>query len=233
MDLIKQYKTQLVIVLLAAAVVGVGIWAYLHVFTLYVVSTTPGQKSSVSYVTPIITIDLNKDLTADGLKVDSPSGLVVSSFVDGRSLKINIFSGLVANKDYVFTVRSVSSTDGKQLKDYAINFSTNSSDSISQADQKIVAARQQSNKPSLVTDPILQYVPYNTNDYLITPFLDSTADGKGAVTLQITIFLTRQDQAAGRDRAIARIKDAASKYIQSLSGVTSTSYTMLYKVQEP
>lgn len=232
MDILNQYKKQIIVTVSAIATIGLGIFIYVQFFTLYVVSVTPSQNATVSYLTPIITATFNKELSDESVDVEIPSGLVTSVFTEGKTLKINIFSGMAANKKYSFTIKSLQSTDGGAIKDHAIIFSTNAGDSLSSADKALILNRQQQNKPGLIQDPIIKYLPHTADDYVIKPYLDETADGKGSITLEITLYLDREG-AANKEQTVSRIKQNIQTYLTSLTDVTLSKYTIIYKIQEP
>lgn len=233
MEAVQKYKTPLIIALVVIVLLCVGVYFYQNIYTFRVSSSTPSQNSVVSYQTPIISIDFTKELSEKDIQLDLPKELVTSYFVEKSTLNINIFSGLVANKEYDFVVKSVSSKDGMKLGEYTLHFSTNSSNTLSKDNENIVLERQNNNKPALLSDPVLQHVPYNTREYYIEPYLDSTSDGKGSVTLKITVYLSRDDINKGRDASIQRIQNTAKEYLASLDGVKLSNYSLVFKIQEP
>lgn len=232
MEIFTQYK-KIIFVFVSLALLGSGIWLYVYLFNFYVVSVNPSYSSSVSFLTPVISVDFNKELQDKNIEVLSPDGLVVSSVVDNKKLNINIFSGLVADEEYLFVIKSISSTDNKTVSDYEVKFSTNNSTVLSKSEQELTLLRQQSNKPAIINDPVLSYLPYYTSEYLIKSYLDGTSDNKGVITLEIIIFLSREDSETGRVAAIERIKASSNVYLQSLKDIDISDYAIIYKVQEP
>jgi len=233
MELLIKYKKWIIASAIVVVVGLIGLLVYRQTTLLEVTSTSPSRGSSVSYETPIITVDFNKDISDKEFKINSPKGLVVSTFIEGRRLNINIFSGLVANQNYNFTLASVIAKDGSKLANFDINFSTTASTKLSEAENNLILQRQQQNKPSLVNDPILQYVPHHTDQYNIKPFLDTSTDGKGAITLEITSYLSREDVINGTDISVKRIQKEADTYLSAIKDIVLTDYTIIYKVQQP
>lgn len=233
METFRRYKIPVIITIILLVLALVGIYIYQTFYTFRVTSSSPEQNSVVSYQTPLVRISFNKEISSENISLELPKELVTSYFVEKNSLNINIFSGLVANKEYDLVVKSISSKDGMKLGEYKIHFSTNSSNALAKDDEKIILERQQSNKPSLLSDPVLEHVPYNTREYYIEPYLDTTSDGNGAITLKVTVYLSRDDLKSGRDVSIQRIQNSAKEYLNSLEGVVLSNYSLVYKTQEP
>lgn len=230
-DVLRRYK-----VAIGAAVVGLAIalGAFLlwrQFYTLYVFNTTPATYGSISSLTPVLTLNMNKPVTTDGLSVSAPDGVSATYDVHGSALDINVFTNLDIKKTYTFTINHLTSTDGHVLKNKKVTFTTNDSLKVTDAENKLILDRQLANKPAFMSDPVLYALPHAEDDFSATGYFDPSSDGKGLYSVIVTLFVPDSDTDNPGAASIATAKAHAQAYLTSINGYSVGKYATVYKVQ--
>jgi len=227
-----KYKRPIVFIGTTLAVLLIG-WGIFYNFVIFHITSISPNPNGASYLTPRLIIGFNKDLVGESVKVTLDNKDLVTS-VDGHKLTITLPGDLTGNKTYDITIKAISSKSGDTMKDRKISLRTVlNSDSLSEADKKLILDQQQANKSSLVNDPIFTYVPHSTLDYSIEGIVNNAGTEFKKITLKISINLTAADVKINRDSAIKQYQAEAMNYLNSLKDIDISTYSIEVSVIEP
>ena len=189
--------------------------------------TIPG-KTSLSKNSPFIDIQYSKKLSAKGISVTSPD-LRVDGFAIEAEKSLRVFVSKIPDESTVrITIKGISSTSGKMMKDTTLEFKTNARtfDQMPQL-QKDLILEAQDRSTSKDTDPLLRATPYGGLNYEIKPVYVNDV-----LTIETKILLSNIDVRTNRDQAVEAYKKESLDYLRSKS-VDPTKYKISYKVVEP
>ena len=232
MDISKYKKT--FIILGVIALVGLVAWLVIFRFaTFSILSVTP-SANKVSNLAPTIKILTNQTISDKPIEFDDGgTGIVASVKGSDRSVVINLYQNMVANKKYTITLKNITSVNGRVIPSYNYVFMPVSDSSLlTDEDTKVILERQDE-KPEIIGDPVVQATPISRDSYVIKSVLEATPDGKGSVSLIATIYLTRDDMQRGYDASVNRYKDEISQTLSAIDGYSAEKYPITYTVQAP
>lgn len=231
-DFLAKYKRPIIIGGGILVVLIVGWVIYYNVFFFHITSISP-NPDKVSYLSPRLVVDFNKELVNNTVQVSSKD-ITVNSTVQGKQLIINLPDNLKGDQTYTITVDSISSKNGDTIKNHSILLKTVlNSDSLTDADKKIILDKQQAAKSPIINDPIFSYLPYSTLDYSIDGALTNGDNIDKAITLTITITLSAADAKIDSAAATEQYHQEALSYLNSLKGVDINKYNVFVDVINP
>lgn len=219
-------KTRLSVLIITITAIVIGFLIYNN--SLFRISgTTPGLNN-VSVISPFIDVHFSKQITVDGLSLNSEN-LNITGFEspDNKTLRI-YFEEIILDEEYSISIDVIKSNTGKELKNKVITFTPKDIpfESLSGA-QKEAILKNQDKTSNIKSDPILAHVPYGGLNYQLDA--DSRADG---LVLIAEIRLSKADVTTDKASAVALYKQEVLYYIQS-KGLNPNSYTIEYKIIEP
>lgn len=232
MDFIK-YKKQIIISAIIIVAL-VAMWSiYYYFFTFSVLSTSP-SRDRVATASPIITLTTNRTISDAAISFDDgSSGIVASVKPFKNTVIINLYQNMEADKKYTIKISDLMSKDGYKMASYTFIFTPKLDASlVNDAGQQIILDRQD-NKPAIIDDPLISATPFSSDSYVVKSSLNSTPDGKGAVGLNATIFLTREDVVSGYDAAVEKYKAEIQDQLLKIQGYDAAKYQITYKIQDP
>jgi hypothetical protein len=138
----RRRMKQIIAAVIVLVVVYV-VYTLFHSLQFHVVSTDP-STGSFAAVAPYMDINFNEPLKKDGISVSASSGIVTSSAVVGKTLRLTLNEPLQAGQQYTITIKSISSTKGSQItnKTFAFTAKDISFQKLSDAQQKATLAKQ-------------------------------------------------------------------------------------------
>lgn len=230
---ISQYKKPIIIAATVLGVLTVAWLVYYNFFTFSITSVTP-EQTRVAIQSPIIEISTNRAISDSEIIVDDGGeGIVASVEPYGKSVIVNLFENMRADRQYTITLTGIKSTDGYSIDSYTYTFTpVDNAALLTPRDRQIILQRQDE-KPELLNDPIYNATPFYTDSYYVSSTLNATPDGKGSVSLQVVIFLSPDEAGDARAAAVASYKTAVEKRLSEIEGFSKEKYPINYTVQEP
>lgn len=224
MDILRQYKKPLIFFFIVGLVIISGLFIYRNFFTLSINGTSP-SATSVSSIQPQVVVSFNKTIKPESVTVASES-VVVSAVVDGNKVRVNLFSGLISGEKATI-ILSAESTDGYKLDKHTIEFTpTGSEGSLTERDNKLILARQETNKSPALQDPIFGVLPASTLDYSITHTIDHADTEYERISIIVAISLSAADSRTDKIGAFEAAKQSAKDFLQSK--VNLEDYSVVY-----
>ncbi len=110
----------LVVICLLLVLIGYNIY---RAFQFHLVGSTPG-KTSISTISPYVTLNFNQTLVSGGAQVDANPGVFSSYAISGKSITFNLATPLTTGKNYAITIHSLASTKGSKITTVVFSFKT-------------------------------------------------------------------------------------------------------------
>lgn len=219
-----------VVVLVLAAIA----WFVYYFFFSFMITSARPNTSRVSTLAPVIVLKTNRTLSDQPIKFDdNEAGIVASVNVNGKDIIINLYQNLKQDSQYSIVLSDIQSNDGYSIESYTYSFSpVNNPSYLTDEDRKIISDRQESQKPSLMSDPVYIATPFQSNSYIVKSTLNATPDGKGSISLQATIYLTRDETAKNRQASIDSYKKQILDRLKDIEGFSESKYPITFVVQE-
>jgi hypothetical protein len=231
-DFLTKYKRLLIIGGGVISILLIGWSVYYTMFFFHITNVSP-NPNNISYLSPRLVVEFNKDLVADSAKVSSTDA-AISSSVSGKQLIINLPADLEGNKTYVITINAIASKNGDVIKDHSISLKTVlNSNSLSDADKKTILDKQQASKTSTINDPIFSHLPHSTLDYSMSGSFTNDVGGNHAISIDIEITLSAADAKIDSQGAVERYHQEALDYLRSLKDIDSNNYDIFVNVINP
>lgn len=228
-DILKRHKILFVSISIILVLIIVAIYFVVDASKFKVLSVSPNPRN-ISYLTPRLTVEFSKPLAGDNYKINT-NGVLTTAKVEGNKLIISIDSNLKPNQSYDFTIESVRSSSGDEIKNYSIQIYSSGNTTISDEERAIILSRQQDDKSPIINNPIFKYVPHSTLSYEIDGKIDTSKSKP--ITLVITVELTAADVRIGRDSVVESARQDAMTYLKSLTGISIDDYFVTLVVKEP
>lgn len=230
---LSRYKKPIIIALIVLGVMTVGWLVYYYFFTFSVTSVTP-QQGRVAIQSPILEIATNRTIADSEISIDDGGeGIVASAEPYGKSIIVNLFENMKADRQYTITLTGIKSTDGYSIDSFTYTFTpVDNAALLTPRDREIILQRQDV-KPEILSDPVYNATPFYTDSYYVSSTLNATPDGKGSVSLQAVIFLSRDEAGAGRSAAVKKYTAAIEERLRGIEGFSADKYPVTYRVQEP
>jgi len=189
-----------------------------------VTSTSP-KLPDVTTFAPYVKISFNHTLDAKKVSVDKAS-FITSYSVDKNVITVKV-NNLGSGQKYTIHVATATDTSGKVLKNLTFSFTAAAGDwdKLSKKDQQTILDEQAKKVPS-VSDPVMQYVPYSTLDYIINPV--AVGDGNAPLTLHIQLLMAPNTPLDQQPAILAQYKQEASDYLKS-KNIDITKYQVTYE----
>lgn len=233
--MLQKYRGIIIVAsVVAAALIG---WVvYREFFTFYLKNTSP-DSSSVSYSSPYLKLNFNKNLKTEGYEFKLTSGegeIYVEHEIIGKTFKAYLPTSMEVDQTYTISLENISATDGKVLSLH-VDFTTKDipySDLDKEQQDELIRLQDALHAND---DPIVQHLPHGTLDYTLSAFISSGSDTDvpgDRLKLQAKIVLSNADIRSGRDAAIARIKNDIAAWITSV-GLDPASYNIEYTISDP
>lgn len=232
--MLRKYRSFIILgaVLLAGFI---GWLVYRELFTFYLKETSP-DTSSVSYASPYIKLNFNKQLKTDGYTLGLSRGgqeVYTEHEVEGKTLKVYLPTKMGLNEQFSLMIDNLSATNGKTFST-RIDFATQDIpyDQLDKDQQDEILRLQDALGEDDVHDPILRHLPYGTLTYNLSPYIESGAgtDIPGdRLIIKAEIMLSGAE--AGSAEAVERIKGEITDWIRSL-GLDPANYDIQYETPQ-
>jgi hypothetical protein len=133
----KRYKWLITVVLVG--LVGLVATSSLR---FKITGTSPSLKNFPAFTTQL-SVNFNRQLTDNGLKVSSSDNIVKSAKVNGKSLVISLSEGLEVNKSYEIDIVSIQDTKNEKLINKKLRFvTTNDFGGLPKSQQQKILTKQ-------------------------------------------------------------------------------------------
>ena len=118
---LRTRTAKLVLTVVGLICLGFAALSIMQALQFHIVRTSP-SLSSVASVSTFITVDFNRSLSMQGLKVTSSPAFVTSYTVQGKVLTVRFKQTLVGGKKYTVIINTISDNGGKQLLNKQLTF---------------------------------------------------------------------------------------------------------------
>lgn len=195
----------------------------------HIVRTNPSE-GQISYLSPFFDISFNKTLD-NNVSLSGSSGLIKDSFVNGKTIDIDLNQMTIGN-NYFIEVDYASSSGHNVIKNDILKFTAkNISAEVLPKDQQKTILKNQEDYPALTDNPIFKYLPHSTLDYTLSALITKGPNGASELILQANIFLSQVDM-SNETAAINGYEQYVVSYIKSL-GLNPDDYTISYSIHTP
>lgn len=206
-------------------------WIVFKNTQFHVVRTNPSMRG-VSVISPFIKVDFNKKLNPSSLDFSSSDGLIVAHSVNGKEVYFSLGS-MQLNTKYSLSINSITSIDGKVLRNIRYTFSPSDVSYIKlpKDQQKAISNRQDVYQPTK-SDPILAHLPYGTPDFQLVAKVIDDAKKVPSLVIEASLLPSAADARTNEAAALNQYKQEVIDYIKSI-GLDPGNYNIQYQTVEP
>lgn len=230
---IQRYKKPIIIA--ACIVIAlVAAWLiYFYFFTFSVLSVSP-SKTRFSTVSPIIKIETTRAISDKTITFDDGgTGIVASVKHTDKTIIVNLYQNMRADKEYTVTLKGIESKDGYRMQSFVYTFTPVNDPSLVSSEENKIILQRQDEKPSIVSDPVASATPITSDSYVVKSVMNATPDGKGSVSLVATIFITREEAEQGYQAAVDTHKAEIFEALSKIKEYSADAYPITFTIQGP
>jgi hypothetical protein len=228
-NLIKTNK-RLALVLIILIVGFIGYVLFSSNPTGFRISHTEPKLGDVATLTSFIRVEFSEPIVKDSVKI--PQQDSVRRFeISDKTIKF-FLDNVDKDKKQTITIESVTSqTTGKQLTNQKLSYKPKDVpwSKIPREQQAAVLEEQDNNKPATMSDPVMQYMPYNTLNYKLSAVIDNNTVKLHA---KLTPSNADTDGTTVNPVAIEQYKKEVLAYLQSIN-IDPVKYGLTYSVVNP
>lgn len=223
-----QTHIRLVIGVIVTLFIATIVWSFVYLFVIFHVVSVIPDGSVLSKYQPEIIITFNKPVSDHNLEVLFANKKQEVTVRDNQ-IRFVVRQNMDDGKKYNLVLKKIQSNSGDIIKDQIFSFTASSDSSLITPEQDKRILKEQDDKTGYFTDPIMEFLPYETLDYTVS----GVEQENGKILVEITISLTAADIRTDRQAAIDQYISDAMTYLKNLPEIQIKDYEIKTTVIDP